>query len=222
MRGEEFAPGAGFSINELNRRLEGIDSRCAELARAASLVGYWWSPMSNRIVPEVVARLANGLDRSAGVDAWLDLYLYPALLVLYANGLGAVIGHREAQLGSLLGSPTFRERGEWTPLVTGVNATTPVAHERAKQLPGFDRHHTPMSDRLEQVLAPLLSDLEPDPAAIERDFDRFEYLVGLVLFDTSRQIRGDDAWAPVGRFYWRRESGEAIEAGRVPDLLEKL
>jgi hypothetical protein len=41
------------------------------------------------------------------------------------------------------------------------------------------------------------------------EFDRFEYVLSLMRFDSSRGD-GDRGWAPGGRFVWRREDGSRV------------
>jgi hypothetical protein len=64
-------------------------------------------------------------------------------------------------------------------------------------LPGFDRHKTPLSDRLHDVLRDPLRPYLPDDEDFERMFDRFEYVLNVVSLSATRS-------APLGRFTWRR------------------
>ncbi len=64
---------------------------------------------------EVIGRLANAVDSSAGVNVWTDLVLYPALIVGNAAGLGAATGGREAFLAPVSISAFIRPRQEWKP-----------------------------------------------------------------------------------------------------------
>jgi len=210
MRDTSFGAGVPYSKDELARRVAAYESLTEDLGRAAALVAYWNTSSDDRLVPGIVARLANAMERANGVTPWLELYLYPALLVLYAGGLGCVVGHREEQLAELLASSRVREGEEWRPNAAVLNAHGALDPRIAKDLPGLERHHTPMSDHLAEVLRPWLEDVEPDPVAFEHAFDRFEYLHGLVMSDLTRQ--GDTyGWAPVGRFSWRGERHAPVD-----------
>src|SRR5580704_4893122 len=82
---------SGHSKEELARRV-GLAERTVEgLARAVALVAYWSSSNDDRVAPAVIARLVNTLQRSSGTSTWLDLDRYPAVLALYAAGLGCVL-----------------------------------------------------------------------------------------------------------------------------------
>lgn len=205
-----FDSSAPYSKEELARRAAAYETLTEDLGRGAALVAYWSGTTDERLVPGLVVRLANAMERENGVVPWLEMHLYPALLVLYAGGLGAVVGRREEQLAGLLASAGVRQRGEWKPNVLVLHAHGAIDHRIAKDLPGLERRHTPISDHLAEILRPWLEELEPDQAAFERAFDRFEYLHGLVMFDLTRGGPGG-GWAPVGRFSWRGERYGAVD-----------
>jgi hypothetical protein len=210
MSDESFAAAAPYADEEFGRRLAAYEALVDGLARAASLVAYWSKTTDERLVPGVVARLANALERSNGQQPFLQLYLYPAVLVLYAAGLGAVIGLREEQLAGLLGSSTIREREQWKAVALVLSGPAAIDHRIGQRLPGLERHFTPASDHLIEVTRPWLEELEPDPAGFERSFDRWEYLLGLVMFDLTRE-GGRRGYAPVGRLSWEGRYGNGFE-----------
>lgn len=211
MRAESLNAGVEYSVDEFVRRLAAYEALTEDLARAAALVAYWAKTTDDRLVPGIVARLASAIERSAGQQPYLDLARYPAVLVLYGGGLGAVIGRREEQLAGLLATPTIRERHEWTAIAVALSGPAVIEHRIGRTLPGLERHHTPASDHLLEVTRPWLEEFEPDQASFEREFDRWEYLDGLVAYDLSRQgNRG--GWGPVGGFSWRGERGNLIDA----------
>jgi hypothetical protein len=204
MRDDTFSPGTAYSVDELVRRLAAYEALAENLARAAVLVAYWARTTDDRLVPGLVATLANAVERSTGQAPYLDLVRYPALLVLYGGGLGAVIGGREEQLVGLLAPRTLRERQEWTATAVALSGPAVIEHRIAGTLPGLERHHTPVSDHLVEVFRPWFTDLESDQESFERAFDRWEYLDGLVAYDLSSR-GGRGGWGPVGRFSWRGE-----------------
>ena len=210
MRDDSLAAGAPFSDEELVRRVSAYEELTEDLARAAALIAYWGKTTDDRLVPGIVGRLANALDRGSGVNVWLELILYPAVLVLYGAGLGAAIGQREEQLALLLDSPTIRERGEWKRVALVLSGVAALSHNAAKHLPGLERRHTPTSDHLCEVMRPWVDELEPDQESYERAFDRWEYLLGLAMFDLVRDA-GHGGYAPVGRLSWRGNYGNGIE-----------
>lgn len=217
MRDDAFAPGATYSDEEFARRMKAYEELAEDLARAAALVVYWSRTTDERLIPGVVTRLANSIERTAGQVPFLELSLYPAVLVLYGAGLGAVIGRREEQLAELLGLPTIRDRHEWKPVALMLSGPAALDHKIARRLPGLERHHTPASDRLCEVLQPWVEELQPDQESFEHAFDRWEYLLGLVMFDLTRQGERP-GYAPVGRLSWRGNYGGGIEVALEQEI----
>lgn len=210
IRDESFAVGTPFSDEEFVQRMNAYEKLTENLGRAAALVAYWTRTTDDRLVPGVVTRLANARERAGGQVPFLELSLYPAVLVLYAAGLGAVIGRREEQLAELLGVATIRDRHEWKPAALVLNGPAAIDHRIGQRLPGLERRHTPASDRLCEVVRPWINGLEPDQESYERAFDRWEYLLGLAMFDLTRHAHGT-GYAPVGRLSWRGDYGNGIE-----------
>lgn len=210
LRDEQFAAGTPYSTDQHVRRIDAFEELTGDLGRAAGLVAYWGGETDDRLVPGLIGRLANAPDRGSGQIPWLQLYLYPAMLVLYAGGLGAVIGRREELLAGILAASLSREREEWKPNVLVLHPQAVIDHDLATKLPGLERRKTPVSDHLVKALWPWLAELEPHQESFERAFDRYEYLLGLVMFDL-RVAEGHDGWAPVGRFSWRGQYGKAID-----------
>ncbi len=210
MHDESLSAGVQYSDEELARRVAAYETLAEDLARAAALVAYWGRTTDDRLVPGIVARLANAMDRGNGVTVWLELFLYPAVLVLYGGGLGAVIGSREEQLAPLLDSATIRDQGEWKKVALVLSGVAAISSKVAMRLPGLDRRHTATSDHLCEVERPWVEELEPDQESYERSFDRWEYLLGLAMFDLTRQAHGR-GYAPVGRLSWRGNYGGGIE-----------
>jgi hypothetical protein len=83
MQAESLNAGVEYSVDEFVRRLAAYEALTENLARAAALTTYWAKTTDDRLVPGIVARLANAVERSAGQQPYLDLVRYPALLVLY-------------------------------------------------------------------------------------------------------------------------------------------
>jgi hypothetical protein len=208
MSDESLDPGAAFSDEEFGRRLGAYEALTEDLARGAALASYWTS--DERINSGLVARLANAPERTGGHEPYIGLQLYPAVLVLYAAGLAAVIGMREDQLSKFLSPASVRDRDEWKPIPLLLSGPAAIDQRTAQRLPGLERRFTPASDHLVEVSRPWLAEFEADDKAFERAFDRWEFLLGLVAFDQSRQGR-TRGWAPVGRFSWRGKYGGGID-----------
>lgn len=200
-RAEEFGAGTPYSDAELARRVQAFEDLTADLARSVAYAGYWGHPSMRPLWPGLVSRIANAIDRSGGVEVWLRLVLYPALLVLYSAGVASVAARRYDTLAALLTEAVIYDRDDCQPAALTLHPEEVIGDDVARRLSGLERHRTPQSDHLLSVVRPWLDDLVVG-ADIDRQFDRFEFLLGLVCYD-MRRVTGHD-WAPVGRFSWRR------------------
>ena len=85
--------------------------------------------------------------------------------------------------------------------------------DRSLQQKALAKHHTPLSDRLFEILRDPLREYLPSDDEYDRTFDWFEYLLCLCHCDagTTRaglaEMKTRDPnfplWAPVGRFAWK-------------------
>lgn len=216
MAGAEYAPGDAYGDEALATRVAGYEELTAGLGKVLALGARWGSPESARIWPSVIGRIAS-VERSAGVKVWLELALYPALLSLYSAGIAALSGNRYDTLAALLASRVVQVREEWKPVAAAIYPQAAVEHRVAQRLPGLERRHTPLSDHLVEVLRPWFADLIPLEAEYERQFDGFEFVLGLVHFDLTRAESG--GWGPVGRFSWRGEYRRGEDTVIAEELL---
>lgn len=72
---------------------------------------YWDGPGRSRLWGDALERLANVPQRS-GLDLYLALRRYPAMLVLYGAGIAALVGGHTDTLGTLFSGTRVREAGE--------------------------------------------------------------------------------------------------------------
>ena len=205
---ERFAIGGAYSDEELGRRTEALEEVAAPVVRAAAWGGFYGAPNTKALWPGLVGRLANGIDRTLknpAHDVWPILHQHPAVLLLYAAGIGAMAGDRPDLLAPLLARRAVLEGNELRAVALQIHAITPFINDISNRLPGRTTR-TSASDRVYQAVLPAFDGLIPDEPAFAREFDRFEYLLTLVRFDATRGD-GDRGWAPGGRFVWRRENG---------------
>ena len=93
-----FPPQGGFSAEELAARLKRYEA-LTEILRAMVTTGcYWGNKEHVTLWTRVRDRMANARRPTSGVVLWINLRLYPALLLMYAGGLAAVDGRK---LGSI-------------------------------------------------------------------------------------------------------------------------
>ena len=138
------------------------------------------------------------------MTAWLDLRLYPALLLFYVSGLIAVASGQYHTFATLLQGPTFDDERERVPLSLKLAPNGVVKPDLMRQMQG-KKYHTPVSEHLYEVLREPLRQFLPDDKWYDRTFDRFEYLFALGYADLGEKRTGG-VRGPFGRFGWKDSS----------------
>lgn len=174
----------------------------------------------DRLWARCVERLASRELEADGRSLLVNLQQYPTYLALYAVGLGAAAADRIDSLARVLGSVTIRD--PYRPYRVGVamgsgGALNAQAVKHA--FPDLKNRKTPISDRLLDLLRPLVSDFVPSDDEYQEFFDEFEYLMGMVHAAGEGQ-----GWGPLGRAVWRwadRDGQPGALVDRHSDLLVK-
>ena len=214
---------------EFDRRLTAYRNLTDVLLNVLVTGCYWDRPErdsleGSRLWGAALERLAN-VPRDRGLELYLALRSYPALLVLYGGGIAALVGGHTEMLRTLFSRTRVREvRGQAEPAVlhlhTGLGRDfRGYINEYVQPVPIYEREDqpaqgffTPLSDHLYETLRVPLEDYLPDNEDYEEAFDVFEYLLGLVFVHERKKHRPDwsseDGWGPVGRFAWKRQPAD--------------
>ncbi len=205
-----------------------------ELLEGLFAVGCGWD--TDPILFVEALKVTADISPMAGGNEYL-LYLrrYPALRCLYAGGIAAVYQQRWDTLRAL----TLDATAPATDIITdGPFGPLPMAaaldywsifgndRETARLLPGQSRSSVPVSDYLLKSLQTALRGTVPVDHEYQEAFDRFEYMLGLIIEDALNQ-RPEGIWSsgPVGNFnrnryatvrrphIWDRIRTEANQAG---------
>jgi hypothetical protein len=195
----EAATTVPFTNEEFERRVEEYKSAASVPAQMIGEGCYWGELWTAPLWASAIERLANANPGSNGIVVWLHLRRLPALIAMYAAGIGAVAGSRYGNLRAILVDPRIREPSRTQPAAIALAPGNVLELEVARRLPGMERRYTPVSDWLFAVCRDWLRDVIPSDDDYLQAFDRYEFLMGLVHFDILSR-----GWAPVGRFAWRR------------------
>jgi hypothetical protein len=164
----------------------------------------------DRLFLQTLALLAPPED-VAGYTIWTDMARYPMASIIYAGALGALAAENWGLLRRLL---VFRYRvnGRDRIACDRLAAARALPTEAANALFQPQRRHTPVSDHLVELLAPIASQIHPDPQML---FDELEMWVAFAHLDVVRDLKAPPVWMPPGRFCWRGQGGQ----GRQPSIL---
>jgi len=201
-------------------QIEGASERLTTLVATGA---YWGENAHSSIWQRTLERLATVHSGPSSYEAWNNLWRYPAQIVFYAAGLAMLAQHKKGgeTLLDLLLVPELRFADRRTPEspVVALNVSEAIDIRLARALPGYERRYTPISDRLCDVLKPILMPFFSTEDAYEAAFDRFEYLVALAYADYRVYKAKIGFWVPGGRFVWRREWASAAGQPNIADQI---
>ena len=194
------------SITERVRRYEAV---CSILLAIAPIGGFWAEKQHHNIWQRSLARLYS-VRSDEGYSIWLDLQKYPATLLLYALGIGAVEADRLEFLGSLFATTLLEDHHQD---VSAVEALLPFfislpGGGTVSNLEGVEKHHTPLNDWLHAALRETTRQLIPDDKRYTLIFDKLEMLMALAC--ACRTGPAGVYCAPLGAFSYRKENKNRI------------
>lgn len=176
----------------------------SSLLLAIAPIGGFWAEQAHLLTWErALSRMAT-IPFAGSYDFWIHAKRYPATLLLYAFGLGAVEGERLDALGRLLVAPVPLQNREIAPAVQLLAAGALFGGDgpTARILDGMDRNHAPLSDWLQVSLRPLAKRIISGEERFARVFDKLEILLALGYAHHSKRI-GTYYWAPLGSYGYR-------------------
>ena len=194
--------------NTFTARVRAYESVCETLVAMAAVGGYWVEDWHYATWQTALTRLATRRGESGSI-LWVELQRYPATLLLYALGLGAVVAGERGLLflGNLFSTIVHREHQEEQTAVELLPAFCLFerGNEPARFLEGMENRLAPLNDWLHVLLQPRFRSLVPSESKFSDYFDRLEILMAL-SFAHHRQ----PYWMPPGRYGYRRDSLERI------------
>lgn len=212
--------------------------RAAQNEAAAGVVmallatgAFWGEHEQQELWTRSVERLANPPDADVSSGRWPTLRRYPALLAVYAAGLGALAGSHRHVLGALLVKPRVRVHSheKQAAQVLHCRSDEVFPDHAARSLPGLERRKAALSDHLFEVLRAPLRDIVPNDEDYANLFDCFEYFLALTHLGLRlKELPEAHVWGPVGRFGWRAEGTDFAlfkrveEEAKIPGLVDWL
>ncbi|WJV25801.1 MULTISPECIES: SIR2 family protein [Pseudomonas] len=202
-------------------RLKGYEAASTTLIRMGFVAGQWIEGEQLASWKKALAKLSLR-QANSGNTLWLDLQRYPATLLLYAFGLGAVSNDQWCTLSVLLNVPVLGEQREDKRVVEMVPiwALFQMGSDVMKVLPGRERQYTPLNNHLEELLWKLLGASFPSQMAFQIAFDRLEVLFALSYAIPCIQ-KEERYWTLPGAYGWRRANMMRIFA-EIRSSLESL
>lgn len=203
--GEAFSASAPEPTTEsLTKRVRGYEEACSTLLALAMTGGYWAEEEHYSVWQRALERLGSTPSRS-GLTFWLELQRYPATLLLYALGLGAVEAGRLRFLGRMLGTTIHRAHQKDVPAVWILPPVCLFSYsgQQMQILEGMDRRKVPLNDWIHDTLRPCAEHIIRDKKRYTSVFDKLEILMALSYAHHSSLERYS---IPSGAFVHRSEN----------------
>jgi hypothetical protein len=230
-----FSVQAQWSAEEFRRRVSSFEVSTEALGRAFGAMGRWGDGADLALASEIVHDLALQ-PWVSGATVWIEMRAYPAMLLLYAYGLGLLKGGRHEVLFRWFSRRIATSQRGSKPIVSTLllGAWAGGDENRWRQLKGLEGRKTPLSDHLHDVLSDWTKDYLLAAREFTRLFEEFEVL-GALTFITLRATKEDLIAAhsatgqrdfvssPIGRAAWDGEHRDAILASfEEPDTRRRL
>jgi len=187
----------------LLQRIKQYETKSEILQAMMIAGGYWGNQTTSDLFVKCLERLIGHYKEQNGYKAWINLQLYPALLLLFSEGLAALASDNYQVLATLLLKPRNNYAyPEKELLIFSLLPAVVMEQNVGRLLPNMERRHTPASDWLVETLYQSLREYIPEKNDFEDKFDRLEYLISLTICDHLLQT-SKYHWIPIGRFGWR-------------------
>ena len=210
----ELESSDGDALTEGMRRYEEV---CSKLLTTAVTASYWSDVAQIEAWRNTLERIFQDV-KDTGRGTHVLLSRYPAVLLTYALGIGAVArGHLDC-LGRILTFPTGRDIKQWDgprpvrregEIADGLSDAALKFAESKKLLQGLEGmegRHVPLNDWLYQSLRPHTTMLIPSAKRFERVFDRMEVLLALGCGVRENEHRQEWPSFPFGCFVYRQST----------------
>lgn len=212
LTGPAFAAQVGAQLDgqSVTARVRGYEAVCSTLMAMANVGGFWAEQEHYAAWKRALISLFPKGPRQGNV-LWLDMQKYPATLLLYALGLGAVEGGRLGLLGDIFETVIGRQYTEEEIAIVELSPTGMFEYgDRQMQvLEGMANHHVPLNDWLFDLFKSIAGRMVGDEERYTLNFDRFEILMALGAGNRKERSWGG-YWAPPGCFGYRHRNRQRI------------
>lgn len=219
------------------KRVREYDDVLAPALVPLKLISMYGTQVHEQELTQTLRALAQESNQESGTDVLTSVHEYPALLATYAATLGAVAKRNYSMLRAVTVDVEVRTiRGQQRPFILTSGAQSVVGisewlalgtilcledEEKAPDDAEIDallsqrggRRHTPISDHLFTVLAPLFRPQFASDADFADAFDRTEVLLDAIsedarLWSLTQPEQYYGAHGGYGRYTWRHRHSE--------------
>jgi hypothetical protein len=200
-----------FSQESLVNRLHKYETLTQTLQAILINGCFWGGEINEELWVKCIERISNTSKDSNGIEVWLRLRLYPALLLIYSGGMASIYAGKYETLNNLLSKVKVFDVEEQKYESILLITYKIISENIWKELPRMKDLWTPASEYLYKYFRDPFRDIIPDENNYEKCFDKFECFLALIHADMIFK-QGKEPWGPIGRFgwYYRRRPNENI------------
>jgi hypothetical protein len=187
-------------------RVRGYEAACSTLVAMAPIGGFWAAEDHYYVWKRALERLST-VRGGGGYTLWLNLQRYPATLLLYALGLGAIEAGRLQFLGHMYAATIHNENREDLSAVQLLPPFCLIEHGMGgvQLLEGMERRHSPLNDWLHSALRHSAKRLISNEDRYTFVFDKLEMLMALSYAYHAKRSK-EWYWVPLGAFGYRHQN----------------
>lgn len=202
---------------EFAKRVAIYERTTERLARMLGILGRWGDGSELGNVLNVLTFTHRSLvEPRNGMTIWLNLRLYPVVLLVATYGIALTRSERWSSIHRLLSAPIGGDTRNLMRVVDELNVSSWEGNDNRiwQSLEGMEQHKTPLSDHVCSVLDTWKSSHVGIVPSFEQLFDLYDVLASLVFAErfAVADSTEDDAnnpryrWTPLGRVAWRSQS----------------
>ena len=192
--GEAFSTGGPRPDTEsVTTRVRRYEAACSTLLALAPVGGFWAEVEHVALWQRALRRLGATKPPVGRVyTIWEGLARYPATLLLYALGIGAVEANRLEVLGRLLKTSVFGDGSQNAAAVEVLPPSLLLGGDirMMRVLEGMTDRRVPFSDWIHNTLRLHAAPVVPDENRYTLVFDKLELLLALGYIDVNPEPRG--------------------------------
>lgn len=201
--------GEGFGVEtslpsptaaSVESRLRAYESAYSIALPMAPVAGMWAENDHVRVWARALERLST-IPAINGYSVYIEMKCYPAILLLYALGIGALESGRFTFVSRLFNLRVSDRSSddETVSILSALFASNKLASSLASVDSNF--HRLSMNQWIFDLLRESMRQISPSDEQYSLIFDRFEILVALAF---PRHHQGRHYWSPLGMFLYRR------------------
>ena len=196
----------------ITARVRRYEAVCSTLLPMAVIGGTWAEEDHYGVWQRALERLAV-IHSNSGNPIWLGLQRYPATLMLYALGLGALSTDKLELLGHMFSIPIpqfdYKPRTlvQFLPPLCMFGAIN--VQREMQLLEGMESRYAPFNDWIHDTLRRYMSKIASNSQQYNLVFDKLEILLALSYAYQEKRSEGS-YWAPLGSYIYRHQNRNQI------------